>query len=309
MRRIVRSSMFLSVLVVAACGGGGGTNPGDDQMGTPDADIGFNHPSAALKANTEVSDNNWMELGAANLGCLNTPSADVAATVDITLNTTVKDFQSGDEVPNASVVAFADIDIDNPFGAAATSDDVGAVAVAIPQGHKRIGFKMTQEDALDTFLLNQYLDPSTAVQTSPDKIQTVSNATGNTLPALIGETRIAGTGVAAGALRDCDGHEMSNFVVVMSSTSGTTTPITGAEAFYFSAGVGLPVHHNQQDAASQDGLFMVIQVPAATSAFVQAWGYPTDADVSSDNLTLISELKVPVLPDTVITGSFEPLRQ
>ena len=38
------------------------------------------------------------------------------------------------------------------------------------------------------------------------------------------------------------------------------------------------------------------------------WGYPTDADLAADKLTLITELAVPVLADTVITGSFEPLR-
>jgi len=31
--------------------------------------------------------------------------------------------------------------------------------------------------------------------------------------------------------------------------------------------------------------------------------------MAADKLTLISELEVPVLADTVITGSFEPLRQ
>jgi hypothetical protein len=31
--------------------------------------------------------------------------------------------------------------------------------------------------------------------------------------------------------------------------------------------------------------------------------------MASDKLTLISELQVPVVADTVITGSFEPLRQ
>ena len=296
-------------LVLAACGGS------DNKMTTPDADVGFNKPKASLKANTEVSDNNWMELGAANLACLNTPSDDMAATVDITLDTSVKDFQSGNFVPGVTVAVFPDIDIANPIGAGATSDQTGALSITIPMGHKRIGFKMTKVDdgtsvsPLDTFLLNQYLDPGMATQTSPDKIQSVSRATAATLPALIGETRLVGTGVAAGALRDCDKHEMSNFVTVISSTSGTATPIDGSESFYFSDAVGLPVHHTQQEAASKDGLFMLIQVPPTPMAFVQAWGFATDADLASGNLTLISELQVPVLADTVITGSFEPLRK
>ena len=73
----------------------------------------------------------------------------------------------------------------------------------------------------------------------------MSNATAETLPALIGETRTPGTGVVAGALRDCQHHEISNFIATVSSTSGTATPIDGAETYYFSAGVDLPAHHNQ----------------------------------------------------------------
>jgi hypothetical protein len=34
----------------------------------------------------------------------------------------------------------------------------------------------------------------------------------------------------------------------------------------------------------------------------------TAADLASDKLTLVSELEVPVVADSVITGSFEPLR-
>ena len=302
MRRLVAISL------VAACGG-------SSTPAKPDADLGFNKPTASLKANMEVSTNNWMELGPANLSCLNTPSSDVTATVDITFNTMVLDFQSGNPVPGVGVQVFPDIDITNPIGAGATADSTGAISIPIPMGHKRIGFKMTKTDdgtslsPLDTFLLNQYFDPTTATQTLPTKIQTISKATAATLPALIGETRTVGTGVAAGALRDCDVHEMSNFVTTISSTSGTPTPIVGAESFYFSDAVGLPVHHNQEDSASKDGLFMLIQVPPADTAYVQAWGYPTDADVTADNLQLISELQVPVLADTVITGSFEPLRK
>ncbi len=102
---------------------------------------------------------------------------------------------------------------------------------------------------------------------------------------------------------------MSNFIATVSTAQGSVAPLTGAEAYYFSSGVDLPAHHNQQESSSADGLFMVIQLPAADNAFVQMWGYPTDADMAQDQLKLIAELQVPVLPDTVITGSYSPLRQ
>ena len=72
------------------------------------------------------------------------------------------------------------------------------------------------------------------------------------------------------------------------------------------------MHHNRQAAGSEDGLFMIIEVPnTSPMGYVQMWGFPTAADMAMGQagLKLIAELKVPVLADTVITGSYEPLRQ
>jgi len=312
--RLALSFTLLSLSIAfAACGG---------SDAKPDAaikDVGFNKPAKGVAANMNGSDG-WVEIGPANLACLGTPSADQPTTVAVSLNVNVADFQSGNAVPNATVTAFQDVMVDAPF-ATATSDTNAHATIAIPVGTKRFGFKMTTTDGstMPTFLLNQTVDPNLATQpadsscgTPPcySKIQSVSATTAATLPALIGETRNMGTGVIAGALRDCDHHEMSNFVATVSSTKGTATPIEGAEAYYFSAGVDLPVHHQQQDAASKDALFMVIQLPATPSAYVQMWGYKTDADaMAGGDMTLLAELPVPVLADTVITGSYEPLRQ
>jgi hypothetical protein len=308
----MRTTFFSLITCLAACGGG---------SGTPDApamDTGFQKPTASLKANMETS-GTWSEIGPADLSCLGTASSDQPTSVSVTLNTVVNDFQSGNLVPTATVTVFDGVNQGSPF-TMGTTDSNGDVTLTIPAGHTRFGFEMTTTDGqvMPTLLLNQYLDPNTAVQ-PPDtdcstppcymKIQSVSTATAATLPALIGETRTPMTGVLAGALRDCQHHEISNFIATVSTAEGMAKPLTGAETYYFSAGVDLPVHHSQQDASSPDGLFMVIQLPATATAYVQMWGYPTDADVTADNLKLISELQVPVLADTVITGSYEPLRQ
>jgi hypothetical protein len=299
----MRTHIFVFI-GLAACGGGGGTQ---QEIDAPAKDVGFNKPTASLKSNTEVSTNNWMELGPADLSCLGMPTTDTATTVDVTLNTKVTDFQGGQAVPSAVVTAFDGVNSTAPFDTK-TADANGLVSIHVGVGHTRIGFKMTAPSQIDTLLLFQYLDPAMVTQTSPDKIQSVSNSTAATLPALIGETRTPGSGVLAGALRDCQLHEMSNFIATVSSVSGTATPLENADSYYFSASVGLPVHHAQQESASGDGLFMIIQLPTTDTAFVQAWGYLTDGDMAADHLTLLSELQVPVLADTVITGSFEPLR-
>jgi hypothetical protein len=264
------------------------------------------------------------DVGLADLSCLNTPSADQATTVAVSLATVVLDYQQHTFVPNAKVTAFKDIDYTHPFDtqtssatSCPTAAPCGDVTITIPVGTKRFGFQMTDTAMpatfLPTFLLFQYVDPGMASQTL-ERVQTISESTATLLPALIDVTRTPGSGVLAGALRDCQHHEISNFVAAVSSTQGTATPI-GA-AYYFQAGVDLPVHHckngvcgnSQADAASSDGLFLVLNLPAAPTAYVQMWGYPTDADVGGD-MTLVAELALPVLTDTVITGSYEPLRQ
>jgi hypothetical protein len=304
------SSTLLLTLLLGACGDDGGSMPMVDAK--PD-DIGFNKPNAPLMANDEVGDNNWVEQGPADLSCLNTPSADVATANEITINTQVTDFQSGNANPGVSVTVFMNQDVGSPLGAAATSDDSGNLTIALPAGVKRFGYKMVDTaDSLDTLLLNQVMENSTMTPQNVGDIQIVSKATAATLPALIGVSRTEGTGVLAGAMRDCEGFEISNFIATVSSTSGANnTPPTfldGVDTYYFSASVGLPVRHSQQAQASKDGLFMAIEMQPNPTAYVQIWGYKTMADVTSDNLTLIAELRTSVIAETVITGSYEPLR-
>jgi hypothetical protein len=297
----------LTSLSLVACGDdGGGTTPD----ASDEVDIGFNPPTVTLKANEEVADDQWMEVGDADLSCLNTASDDVASTVAVTLTTKVTDFQSGNAVPGAMVEVFKDQDYMN-VEATATSDQNAMVSIDLPIGVKRFGYRMTSSSSLPTFLLNQTLPaPDQAMQTVGN-IQSVSNATAQTLPALIGQTRTVGTGVVAGALRDCQGREISGFIATISSTKGEASTVMGADTYYFDSSVGLPVHHNRQAYASGDGLFMIIEIPSsAPTGYVQMWGFPTAADMQmgAAGLKLIAELQVPVLPDTVITGSYEPLR-
>lgn len=314
--RLTRLSLVLFA-TTGACGGGSSNTPD----APPAVDVGFNTPTKTLKANM-ASGTTFTEIGDADLSCLNTPSADVATATAVTLTTHVKDFQnSGQVIPKASVTVFPGIDATQAFAAPVVSDANGQVVLTIPAGQKRIGFKMaggsTSADGtvtqLDTFLLFQHLDPNLAAQTNPDPIQSVSNTTAALLPALIGEDRTPGTGVVAGALRDCQRHEISNFVATVSSTPGMATPLPNASAYYFSPSAKVPVKHGtgsgQADAAKADGLFVVLELPLTTTAYVQMWGFPTQADLDAGTLKLVSELAVPVVADTVITGSFEPRRQ
>ncbi len=305
---------YLVLALLVGCGGGGGGGGDDDDDVPPDAaveDIGFNRPTATLKANMEVSPDNWMEIGAADLGCLGEPSEDVATTVDVTLSTVVRDFQSDNLVPNAMISVFKDQEVDAPF-TTATADEEGAVSFTIPTGTTRFGYKMVDGASLDTLLLNQKVASDQPEQTAA-RIQIVSKSTAQTLPALIGISRTPGTGVLAGAIRDCQGHEISNFIATVSLNAARTADeiqfAPGTDTYYFSSSVGLPVRHTQKAAGSEDGLFMIVELEPSATAFVQVWGYPDQAALDNDELTLIAELQTQVIADTVITGSYEPLRQ
>ncbi|MGN6109160.1 MAG: hypothetical protein ACTHU0_28905 [Kofleriaceae bacterium] len=297
----IRSLFTLSSLIaLAACGDDGNSNPPVDAP----KDTGFNKPTATLKANQETG-GTWMEVGPADLtSCAN--AADLPSTVAIELKTTVKDFQTNNLVPNTTVTAFPNSDINSPFDTK-TADANAELTIDIPVGTKRFGYKMTNAASLDTLLLNQTVRPDVAMQ-MVSAIQSVSKTTAQTLPSFVGVTRTSGTGVLAGAMRDCQGREVSNFIATVSSTKGTVTQLEGADTYYFSSAVGLPVRHAQKASASEDGLFMVIELPPTASAYVQVWGFPTDADLAAGDLKLIAELPTAVIADTVITGSYEPLR-
>jgi hypothetical protein len=296
------------IMLLAACGGGENTPTPDAPEEGPD--IGFNRPTASLKANMEVAEDMWEEIGPADLACLNTASADMPTTVAVALSTVVRDFQSDNLVPNAAVTAFLDQDIDKPFFTGA-ADGNAAITVDIPAGTRRFGYKMVDDSALDTLLLNQTVDPDNPTQTV-GSIQSVSKSTAQTLPALIGISRTAGTGVLAGAIRDCQEREISNFIATVTLNQARTAAeiqhAPGTDTYYFSSSVGLPVRHTQKPMGSEDGLFMIVELAPTALAYVQVWGYITDADIETDNLTLIAELETSVIADTVITGSYEPLR-
>ena len=316
MRRLAALG-FAPLFALAACGDDGGSTTTDGGIDAPALENpGFPVPTAVTKANMR-SGGVWTEIGDADWSCLNTPSDDQPSTQAIALTGVIDDFQSGDGVGNATVTAFPGIMLSANSGmatssnVAATRGDYAMNVTALPSGTTRFGFKVTAMGYLKTYLLNQYLNPANATQNRD--ISAVSESTANALPAFVGVTRDVAKGVLAGAMRDCQGREVSNAVATVSSTMGTVAHLPGAETFYFSAGSSsLPVRHTQSPTMNKDGLFVVLNLPPQTApAFIQIWGFPTAADLAmgAAGLKLLGELASPVEANAVITGSFEPKRQ
>jgi hypothetical protein len=305
--------LVLSTLA-AACGGGGDESP---DASSPDASDtlengGFPTPTAVTKANQNIA-GTWTELSDAEWGCLNTPSPDQPSTQAIALSGKIEDFQSGSGVGGVSITAFPSTGLMGNISSA-TSSSVSATRgnyemtlPMIPSG-TRVGFKLEADLYVRTYVLNEYLDPAQTTQTR--NMDAVSESTMNALPAFVAVTRDPSKGVLIGTFRDCDGHEVSNAVVTVSSTSAQVAHLTGVTTFYFSAaGTSLPVRHNIAPVMNKDGQFLILDVPPQTSlAFVQIWGFKDAADLADGEMTLLSELATPIEANAIITGSFEPLR-
>jgi hypothetical protein len=304
------ASIGLAALVAAsasACGGGGGSGGG------PDASTGGNPGFATPDVTTTAymkSGATWTEVGPANWSCLGTPSGDQAATVTITVTGEVHDFQYKDQtVSGATITAYQDTNFAGAGVATATSAGDGTFSIDLPAGTSRVAFKTSAAEFLDTYLLNQYFEPDVAAQMKD--LEPISQSLANALPAFINQTRTPGLGVLAGAIRDCDQHEVMGAIATVSSTRGSPEHLDGAATYYFqpAGDQDLPVRLSQQAYTDNDGLFMVIELPPTSTAYLQVLGYLPDQDPSTDQMTLIAEIPAPVLADSVITASMEALRQ
>lgn len=309
----------LGLALVAACGGGSSSGTPDAPPAVADANTsineGFTTPTAVTHAWVKEG-SAFIDKGDADWSCLNTPTEDTALAAAVTLSGKITDFQNmANGVPNPTISFFAGIDYTNPIGSVTGAADGTYTGLVIPTGSKRIGYKITAADYKDTFLLNQiYASTSTA-----QNISAISESLSTALPAFVGFDRTPGTGVLAGSMRDCADQEVSNAIATVSSVSmmhnHLTNGTTVARTFYFSAAAGLPVKPNMSAhtgyATDKDGLFAVFDLPPQSgTAYVQVWGFRTPAELAQGEagLTLLAELAAPVISETVITGSIEPLR-
>ena len=278
-------------------------------MGEELENPGFATPDTTTTAHTKEGAV-WTEVGPANWDCLGTPSADQPSTVEINISGVVRDFQNDDDViAEATVSVYDGNDITGTAIVETVSEADGTYALTLPAGVERVAYKTTAEDYLPTYLLNQYYQP--AVEDQTEELEPISVSLANTLTAFINKERTLGLGVLAGAIRDCDGNEVKGAITTVSNGRATADHVDGAETYYFSGGSrSLPIRLSQQAYTNEDGLFMVIELPPSSSdVYLQVWGFLPDQDPASDEPTLIAELGMPVIGDTVISASMEALRQ
>jgi len=271
---------------------------------------GFTPPSAVVQAYTPGAGGEWVLQGPADFSCFGNTGSDVPTTMALTLSGKVRDFQTGNDVPNATVAAWQTNDTSGT-PVTATSDQDGNYSLILPAGARRPAILVTATEAAETYIYNSVL-PNEA--THRVDVSSLSQLTLNALPAFVGLSRTPGLGIAAWALVDCQGRAVANAIATVSSTSAVTsectTHLTGANTFYFSAGTStsLPVRHSQQNKTNKDGLFIVLELPPTPTAYMQVWGYREGQTPGATEPHLLAELPILVEGDSVNTGTIDPTR-
>jgi hypothetical protein len=309
----VRSLFSLSLL--AACGddsgggadapvGGGDGGGGDAAMVNCAANGGadcFELPTGPM---TKVATTTL-----ANFSCA--PETIDTRTESMTVAGSIVDFQTGNDLPNATIKAFYTNMIQGTPDAMAMADATGAYTITLTTGAKsRMNWLMEVSGGLPTYALNVPLDVSMAAVTGYDR-ENVSMLTANALPAFIGHARTPGLGVVAGVVEDCDGEVVQHAIgtIASASSDGNAANIAfvpGAEVYYFIS--GLPTRRNQRGDTNTDGVFVVIEIPVASQNFLQVWGFTSEADVAmgTAGLKLVAELPTAVIGDAVLAVGMNP---
>lgn len=302
MHRLARALCLLASLGLLACGDDGG---GDSADAAGLANPGFERPTTTTRA-FQASADGWVEVGPADWSCLGIADDGGPTTVAVAVDGLAEDFLSGDGVAGAEVAAFSGSDVSAAPLAEATADEAGGFALTVPTGTERVAYRVRADRYIDTYLLNQRYQADVAAQTQ--SVRAVSESLADVLPATIDRVRTPGLGVLAGAIRDCEGNEVQGAIATVSATAGQPDHVGGAATYYFSAGSqSLPVLHSASPTTNDDGLFVIFDLPPG-DAHLQVWGFTSEQDPATDDLTLLAEIPAPIVGDAVITASMEPLR-
>jgi hypothetical protein len=289
-----------AAMMLVACGGGGDGEQLDAGLPTPQVGSAASPTAADFSCNGSRDDCTLPLY--AGITCPPDPGFTVAGEV--------QDFQSKDNVVSAisptavaTVTVYAttaDVLSDTPLVAPVESGSDGRYSVTIPESLTRVIFKTVMTGSKDTYEFNQIVAPG---ETDNHRFS-VSNATGDFINAWVGMPFDTAKGAVAGALRDCQQHEVANAVGRALDGSGGAV-IPDEQIFYFSDAAGLPVKRSKRTYSDFDGRMLFLNVPPTTSGVtIQAW---VNADGTGAAELLVSENVVPVVANAIVITDLDPL--
>ena len=197
-------------------------------------------------------------------------SVDPAKQVTVTLNGEVSDFQTEDEVPDATVKVWLGDDINAATDDELTADSNGAFSTSLPTCTPIAYGTFTPaewEETVDTYEVHQIFgyDEDGVID---ETVNSVSVATSKIIPSVIGIEWDESTGIVAGTAFDCemgtDGEsEYFGHAQVLIHDADGNIPQT-ADIFYFDD-YDLPTsHQNASDVNPLNGLWVAVNVPVGT---------------------------------------------
>lgn len=268
MRRWTILGCALALTFAVGCDNGdnGGTDSGPVPTDSGNGGNGFPDLPAVMALDGD-------DLVAADFSCMGSRTAPTNGDpTDFPVQ--VNDFQSGNAVPNAVVQIFDDNvvpatdDCGDCFEFTADAEGRGT-ATASAGGWFAVRVLGIEGTTARTLQYN--LVPPSGTQTA----LSISNSTLNTVPALVGLSRQAGTGVLAGSARDCNDLTVAGVVLRIFLADGTEVPASGGRTepgfFYFSESTGLPA--GSEEFTTSNGQFGAANLAASTEpARLEVWG-------------------------------------
>lgn len=287
-----------AAMMLVACGGGGEEQ---QDAGLPTPQVGSAaSPSAADFSCVGTRDDCSLPVYSGK-SCPPDP--------DFTVAGEVQDFQSKDNIVDAikpdavaTVTVYkttADVLADTPLAGPVETGTDGRYTVTIPEGLSRVIFKTVMTGSKDTYEFNQLVVPGE----TDNHRYSIANSTADFMNSWVGVAFDPTKGAVAGALRDCQYHEVANAVGKAVDGSGAAV-IPDSQIFYFNDAANLPTKRTKRVYTDFDGRILFLNVPPTdTGVTIQAW--VNNGGGVADYL--VSENVVPVVADAVVVTDLDPL--
>jgi len=229
------------------------------------------------------------------LGC--GPLTATALDHPITITGVVTDPLSRAHVPGTQLVFYDSTALASPLDSVVSAAS-GTYTVTLPAGTGNVlSARLAARTYAPETLLRHVVDPAaTTAQLDP---YLLTPADADTYAGLIRTTYDPDKGALALFTHDCNRGRLEHAAIVISSASGTRRFIDGVTVAYTTDTELVPVLQSVRSDTTRLGAAGVVNVPAATTFYAQAWGFPDAAAFANREagLVLLDEL-----PFTVEAG-------
>lgn len=253
----MRSTVLLALLI-PACSKSDSDGPTDTAVETSVFDSIID-----VEVTPVAEDLTCWELG----GDFLTTSADPSCVTNVPVNGEVIDFESDDPVYEANVELFFGDEITDSPDDVQVSDSTGKVTFDSAPTCTPISYRVSTDPALEeTKVTIEAHEIYGYGETINAEFNSVSYATFNIIPSLLGVSVIPGQGIVAGGAYDCNGDPIEGVQAIARSVDDENGYFEDQVVKYF---VKNFPNRNQLH-TSDDGLWVIVNVPPS-EALIELW--------------------------------------